>query len=220
MLNPLLPRVAALEARLFADQLDPTDPTRLKSDAYSWLYRPSHHIKSGLITQEDIEALKNPDARLLSIGAHPAYLEKILVELGVPAEHITIADSNPAILTLETPMTKKHFDATQEWPDIGTFDLIIFPESLCISLSNKIEQEGTEPQAKKSSKYPTDQRESELLAFVLGQALTRLRQGGLIKANGPMSHPNVVRKAEAILKAQGLDVEIEYERFFLTVRKG
>lgn len=204
-------RVQEIEETLFADQLDPKDSARMKSDKYSWLYRPSHHAATGLITESDITSGK----RILSVGAHPGFLERVLIALGLPADNLVIADSDPGILSIAGDFQKKQFDMTDAWPELGMCDLILFPESLCISLSNKIEQEGTQPVAKKSSLYPTDTREAELLAFVLTQALKRLRPAGEIRANGPMSHPNVVKTAQEKLR----NVKLEYQRFFLRIAR-
>ena len=212
-------RVRELEEQFFGDQLDPNDKSRIKSDRYSWHYRPSHHAATGLITQEDCEALSQPGKRLLSIGASPPFLEQLFPHLGIPGEHIVIADKDPQILNIAGAMQKEVFDMTNEWPNMGDADLIIFPESLCIALSNKLEQEIGDLDNKKSEKYASDFREAELLAAVLRQALERLRPGGEIRANGPMSHPNVMKMAQLQLLKEGYDCVIEYERFFLRVRK-
>jgi hypothetical protein len=194
--------VRRLEERLFADQLG--DAGRMKSDRYSWHYRPSHHAASGLVTPDDI------GKHILSVGAFPAYLERVLCELG--ATHIVIADNDPAIAEIKSDMKAVVFDATKPWPAAGgTFDLIIFPESLCICMSDLLKKDSDVP-------FATDTLEAELLSGILGQALSRLRPGGEIRANGPMSHPNVVAAAKAKLEQAGQKPVIEYQRFFLRVR--
>jgi hypothetical protein len=212
--HPFFIRVRHIEEKLFPKDLDPTDVTRIKSDKYSWLYRPSHHIESGLITEKDIEDLKSGKI-LLSVGAHPAYLERVLLELGVPALSITLADKDPGLSDMAGEMKHAVFDMTKPWPSIGSFDLIIFPESLCIALSNKVEQEN--PQ--KEGLHPNDDRESELLSFVIKQAFDHLKDGGEIRANGPQSHPNVVKMASVRLDQEGLFHTLEYDRYFLRVRR-
>lgn len=210
--------IRQLEERLFADQLDDKDPTRMHSPGYSWYYRPSHHIKTGLITERDIEELSKPGKRVLSVGANPANLEQVLCELGVPAENILIADKDPAVANSGGQMEKIIFDATEPWPEIGTFDLIIFPESLCISLTDNIKKAEPHLSQQSETAFPNDALEAELLAVVLSQALQRLRRGGDIRANGPMSHPNVVHSMSEKLLEQGYLHTVEYHRFFLTVR--
>lgn len=207
-------RIRTLESSLFPDALDPQDSTRMKSDGYSWLYRPAHHIETGLITEQDIDALKN-GKKLLSIGAHPAYLERLLVALGVPAENIVIADSNPALLTLDTPIQKLCFDCTKEWPALGLFEYIIFPESLCIALTDTIKQNEMPDD---NTAFPNDQREAELLAHVMEEALARLVPEGVIRANGPMSHPNVWKIVTKELEKSGCPHMLEYQRYFVTIR--
>lgn len=207
--------VATLEKRMFPGQMDDTDTARMKNvGKYSWLYRPSHHVATGLITKKDLELLMQPEKRMLSVGAHPAYLEQLLCILGVPAEHIFIADKDPGIALADGLMDRIIFDATGIWPEkIGTFDLIIFPESLCMAV-------GGDTKDKKDPKdFSGDAKEAAALAVILQQALKKLRDGGEIRANGPQSHPNVVKAATKILEDAGQKADIHYERYFLTVRK-
>ncbi len=214
MTDPFLSQVRTLEERLFAKLLDPTDSTRLQSDQYSWLYRPSHHVATGLVTAADIELLKKHDRRLLSVGGHPGTLEWLLCELGVPPQNIVVADRDPALMENEMGFEKVVFDMTGEWPELGTFDVILFPESLCIALADHIKAAG--PQGEGA--FATDVLEAKLLSVVLRQALARLRPGGEIRANGPQSHPNVVKAARAKLEAEGAHHTLDYQRYFLRVR--
>ncbi len=209
-------RIRALEERLFAGELSGHDPKLMKNQKDFWLYRPSHHIATGLITEEDIELLKKPDRRLLSVGACPAYLERLLIELGVPADNILVADNDPALSDIPGPIQKIIFDMNEAWPLTGTFDRIIFPESLCISISDRMRED---PKPVTSSEpHPTDARESELLAAILRQALERLKPGGIIRANGPMSHPNVMALMSRKLQEKGLTPVIDCQRFFLKLQ--
>ncbi|MBP7114341.1 MAG: hypothetical protein KBA40_02705 [Candidatus Peribacteraceae bacterium] len=207
--------VRSLEERLFLGQLDPAQPDRMKNTGkYSWLYRPSHHAATGLITKEDVTMLTKPGKRLLSVGAHPAYLEQLLIVLGIPAENIMATDNDPAFRYAEGLMDRALFDCTGIWPDIGMFDLIIFPESLCMAVGgDSKKEEGTA-----DSPFPSDSKEAETLAIVLEQALSKLRPDGEIRANGPMSHPNVVKAASTALTLKGCSHSIDYQRYFLTVR--
>ena len=206
--------VAALEKRLFPGDLDAANPGRMKNGSYSWLYRPSHHAETGLITRADIAGLSVPGKRLLSIGAHPAYLEQLLCVMGIPAHNIFIADKDPAVALADGLMDRTIFDATGIWPDIGMFDLIIFPESLCMAVGD-----GTKSGETTEDPYPKDKAEASSLAFILGQAFTKLKPNGEIRANGPQSHPNVVKLASDILTKEGHPHAIDYDRFFMTIRR-
>ncbi len=207
-------RIKELEERLLADDCDPADSVHMKNDGYSWLYRPSHHASSGLVTAADIVTLSKPGKRLLSVGGHPAYLERMLVALGVPAENIVAADVLPAITEANLPFGNACFDMLGPWPEIGTFDLILFPESLCIALTDRLKKTGPHGDAP----FATDTQEARLLSDVLCNALPRLRPGGEIRANGPQSHPNVVKAARSLVEARGFPHELDYQRYFLTVR--
>ncbi|NOS67771.1 MAG: hypothetical protein HOO67_05415 [Candidatus Peribacteraceae bacterium] len=209
-------RIRQLEERLFPDQLDDSDPTRMKSHGkYSWLYRPSHHIASGLLTQDDSAFLLVPGRRLLSVGSHPVFLEKILIEVGIPAENILVADVNPELSQAAASIPSVVFDMNEQWPDIGMFDLIIFPESLCIAIRDNMKDRVV---PKDAGPHPTDALETELLTGILRQAIGRLRPGGIIRANGPMSHPKIVDAMKVQLQKEGFTVQIDYKRFLLTIR--
>lgn len=203
-------QVRALEERLFAARLDPADPTRLLHDGYSWHYRPSHHALTGLVTPADF------GKTILSVGAHPAAFERILVQLGLPREQLLVADHEPKLPEATPEFRAIIFDMTEPWPEIGTFDLIVFPESLCIALADRIDREGR-PSPMADNEFPADAREAELLAGVLMEALGRLNSGGEIRANGPQSHPNVVAAARAVLERQGFAHTLAYQRYFLRV---
>ena len=211
----IIARMRALEEQEFARQLHAEDPTRMKSDRYSWHYRPSHHIATGLITESDIALLSQPGKRLLSVGAHPAYLERLLCKLGVPAGNILLADNAADFLEEEHSLEKISFDMLGTWPEIGSFDRIIFPESLCIALRDHIKK--MHPKAE--GLLPRDAVEAELLSRVLRQALERLHTNGEIRSNGPQSHPNVVKAAQAKLDAEGYPHTLTYQRYFLSVRR-
>lgn len=206
-------RVRQCEERLFPDGLHPDASGRMRSDGYSWLYRPSHHASTGLVTAADVASLSKPGKRLLSVGGHPGYLERVLAELGVPVGHIVAADALPAIVEADLPFGVACFDMLEPWPDLGTFDLIVFPESLCIALADRLKKAGPHGDAP----FSTDAHEARLLAHVLEEALRKLNPDGEIRANGPQSHPNVVKEAQKIVDTRGCVRAIEYQRYFLRV---
>lgn len=206
--------VRRLEERMYPDQLEESAPARMKGHGkYSWLYRPSHHIETGLITEADIELLSQPARRLLSVGAYPASLEKILVELGVPAENMLIADVHPDVAQSAGPIPFALFDMTGPWPAIGDFDRVVFPESLCIAIGDSVRMK----EVPRTAPHATDSVESGLLAEIMRQALVRLRPGGIIRANGPISHPSVVEAMSRNLRERGCAHAVEYRRFFLSM---
>jgi hypothetical protein len=206
-------KIKEWEERLFGDALHEQERSFMKSERYFWHFRPSHHVASGLLTEEDIALLSQPGKRLLSIGAHPAFLERLLPQLGVPRPNIVIADNDPAIVQAVGEIETHVFDANGQWPEIGMFDILIFPESLCIIAGEHL-QEGVT-----ASREERDEEEAKRLASVLTQALVRLRPGGVIRANGPMSHPNVIKKMSGMLGEKGPAPVVEYQRFFLSIRK-
>jgi len=203
-------QIRALEERLFGAELQ--GEARVKSGRSFWHFRPSHHITTGLLTQEDVALLSLPGKRLLSVGAFPAFLERLLPELDVPPANILLADNDPAIASCGGRIQNVTFDANDPWPETGTFDRIIFPESLCIAISDRMRERGA---AKDDATHSADALEASLLAAILRQALARLRPGGIIRANGPMSHPKVFEAMSGKLREEGLTFALDYQRFFL-----
>jgi len=210
-------RIRQAEERLFADQFSENDASMMQSGGRRfWHFRPSHHIATGLMTEEDIMLLSQPGKRLLSVGASPAFLERILVELGVPPANVLLADNDPAIAQCAGPIPFVIFDATGAWPDIGFFDRIIFPESLCIAIGDRVRESGVEI-GSAAGDHPTDAIETTLMTTLLHAALQRLCPGGILRANGPMSHPKVIRAVSAMLREAYPEIVIESRRFFLSI---
>ncbi len=208
--SPFIARIRECETKLFRDLLDPDDTSRMRNEGeYAWLYAPSHHAETGLITEADLTTLRT--GKLLSVGAYPAALERVLIHLGVPASHITVADMLRDILNVEGGMQKLAFDMTGVWPETPMFDLILFPESLCIALTDKLSRSVSRPER--------DRAEAEMLGRIVKQALARLKPTGEIRANGPMSHPNVMKMMSARLHEEGSPHTVNYARYFMTIRK-
>lgn len=207
-----LEEVRAVEERLYPELLDPDQPRRLLGARAFREFRPSHHVSRGLVGAADVAEMSRAGRRVLSVGAYPAAFERLLCALGVPPENLVVADQDPAIADCPGEMEKVAFDMFDPWPELGTFDLILFPESLCMALGERVAgAEGAGP-------FPGDALAGRLLAGVLAEAVRRLRPGGEVRADGPMSHPNVVRAASAALDAAGHPHRLRYERFFLWVR--
>ncbi len=216
--RPLFEKAQEMEERLFGKDLHADDRSFMQSDRYFWHFRPSHHIATGLLTQEDVTLLSQPGKRLLSVGAFPAHLERLLVELGVPSANIVVADKDPAIIGLGNFFETLAFDALDAWPDIGTFDRIIFPECLCTILAEGVKESEASAKDDCARAHPTDALEATLLGGMWRKALDRLRLGGIIRANGPMSHPNVIAAASAHLRGERRNISIESRRYFLSMQ--
>ena len=208
-----LAEVRAVEERLFPELLDPELPRRLLGVRRYREFRPSHHVSRGLLLAPDLAQLSLPGRRLLSVGAYPACFEYLLCTMGLPAENLVVSDNDPAIAGCRGTMEKVVFDLFEPWPELGAFDMIVFPESLCMALGDRVAVAAPESMVP----FPKDQVAGRLLAQVLGEALKRLRPDGEIRADGPMSHPNVFRIASVELETAGVPHRIEYERFFVRV---
>jgi hypothetical protein len=61
--------------------------------------------------------------------------------------------------------------------------------------------------------HESDEQVAQLLAAVITQALDHLKPGGIIRANGPMYHPNIVKRMQEMVPC-----EVNYERFLMEVR--
>jgi hypothetical protein len=112
-----------------------------------------------------------------------------------------MADNDRGILECESEIFALHFSMHDAWPVQGMFDRIIFPESLCISITDS------------AKPHESDEQVAQLLAAVITQALDHLKPGGIIRANGPMYHPNIVKRMQEMVPC-----EVNYERFLMEVR--
>lgn len=219
--QPFVDRVREAELRLFPDAMHDEEAAMMKSaERRFWHFRPSHHAATGLITEADVVLLAQPGRRLLSVGAAPAFLERLLPELGVPAAHIVVTDNDPSILESARPPEAYAFDAHETWPDMGTFDVILFPESLCLSVGETIKARGLLPDIpdRTAMLKARDLIETDLLITLLRQAFARLRPGGVIRANGPQSHPSVNDAVSAALMEE-YPHALEQRRYFLSMRR-
>lgn len=220
-------KVRRLEERLFSDNLEPYCPDDMKNEGRNYMhFRPSHHFETGLVTEEDVENLRRPTARLLSIGAFPPFLERTLIELGIPATNIVIADEEPAILQADIPCKKVLLNVKGDWPDIGTFDRIIFPESLGVATDMSTNASGkqiflTDPKFPEVLSIVKDYDAVELSIFmkVIKEVSKRLRPEGIMRANGPSAHPHVIGAMHLALRELGYNHIIEYWDYFLSIKK-
>lgn len=138
-------------------------------------FSPSDLLSKGLVTPQNIDALKRGQ-RLLSIGAGPAFLEQCLVEkFGVPHSQIEIADIDEGVLP---GIFQRHvYDMTQEWPSLGSpFDIIIFPESAGVAMFKLV--------ARYKETYVQEEHYLSELFSLFQRALPHLRDGGEIRISG------------------------------------
>lgn len=108
-----------------------------------YFFYPSSFFKEGLITEQDIGTLKKPEGKILSVGSGRAYLERMLVKLGVPVENVSLADVSRQ--NLPSGFRTHIFDMHGEWPQLeeGPFDLIIIPQAFYVSTFSPSSQEKT-----------------------------------------------------------------------------
>ena len=61
-------------------------------------FAPSYYFANGLLDEEVVEDLKKSDKGLLSMGSGQAFLERLLVKMGVDAEQIVLSDKKSRIM--------------------------------------------------------------------------------------------------------------------------
>jgi hypothetical protein len=190
--KPYWQRIRELEAQLFPEFKD-EDFCIDSPETNNFYFAPSVHFKEALITETDVENFKNdPKRKMLSVGAGPAYLERLLVNLGVNKDNIVLADKNPRDLPSDFKI--KIFDMSGEWPEFedGQFDLIIFPENPSINVNS-------------------DFGEERIQAFtsLFAKALQHLKPGGEIKITGNRNVEEITEKVEQELKKVGYNVTVQ-----------
>ena len=141
----------------------------------NFYFAPSWHFKSGVMTDEVVQELVSNDSKkLLSMGSGPAYLERLLTELGVKKENITLVDINPK--DVPPDFTSKIFDMHGEWTDLGDelYDLIIFPESTLFGTN-----------------FKTDEGITDGAYRLIASALSHLKPGGTIRMSCVLNNRDI-----------------------------
>ena len=123
--------VKKIEEEAFSDEIDSScDQIKSSGGGYTY-YAPSWYFyKIPFLSEKEINLLKRPGKNMLSVGAGPAHLERLLVShFGVPRENIVLADR----VSEQLPVGFRTyiFDMHQIWPKMNEapFNYIIFPES-------------------------------------------------------------------------------------------
>lgn len=215
-------RIENMEKSMFSEFVD--SQIYSPKDVNYFYFSPSHHVRTGLLTQSDIVDFKsNEFKKILSVGSGPAYLERLLVKLGIHQDNIILADVNA--IHLPKNFKNKIFDMYEDWPEFGDekFDLIIFPESAIFGKIGDIDPE------KEHQKF------QETLYKLISFAFKNLVVGGEIRINGPL---NTWKKPHSYfisqipidlviddLRAEGHTVTMDYHdrsaaSSLLTIKKG
>lgn len=191
--KPYWHKIRELEAQLFPEFKEEDYSFTSPETNYAY-YAPNVHFRKGLVTEANVENfLEDPDKKMLSVGAGPAYLERLLVHLGINKDRITLADIEPH--DLPDGFARKIFDMSKEWPEFNEdekFDLIVFPESPPINDFNK-----------------SDEQIVKDFSLLIERALHHLQPDGEIKMTGNPNHPMVVEKVEQELRKMGHDVTVQ-----------
>lgn len=98
------------------------------------IYSPSDHFRHHVLSSSIIDDLvKDPSAKLLSVGSGYALLERLLVEkLGVSEDQIAVSDHLPVPWPnyLKNTVVFNAGDLRQPWPFKQKYKYIIFPMSM------------------------------------------------------------------------------------------
>ncbi len=165
-------------------------------------FAPSWHFRSGLVNEQDVQDFLSHDSKkILSIGSGAAFLEKLLVKLGINKENITLSDINPK--DVPSDFRSKTIDMYNEWGDLGQeqYDLILFPESVLLNV-----------------RFKTDRQRQDGLYHLILQSLQHLSTHGTIRING---HSQVSENIYAVmerLKNEGYTVEITFTSNLIEVK--
>jgi len=191
--KPYWQQMRELEAQLFPEFKD-EDYCIDSPETNNFYFAPHRHFLKDLITEADVENFKhNPERKMLSVGSGPAYLERLLVHLGVNKDNIVLSDIEPRDLPKD--FKTKIFDMFGEWPefeDDQKFDLIIFPENPSINVYNHYGKERI-----------------QAFTSLFAKALQRLKPGGKIKITGNPNREEITEKVEQELKKAGYNVTVQ-----------
>ncbi|PJA48887.1 MAG: hypothetical protein CO170_01315 [candidate division SR1 bacterium CG_4_9_14_3_um_filter_40_9] len=197
-----LETIKKLEIELFSEFKNGDDIHTPEGNSYFY-FAPSRHVNTRLITKTDINDLISDDSKtLLSIGSGSAFLERLLVKLGVKKENITLSDIDPKHLPKE--FKSKIFDMYGSWTDLGDekYDLIIFPESVLINRISGANYQG---------------RRIEFLYHLILQALQHLKSNGKIKMSIQSENLNI-NKIKQRLRKRSYKLRIALRNNLLEVK--
>lgn len=145
-----------------------------------YYYAPTHHFRSGLINEKDVADFStNGEKTLLSVGSGPAYLERLLVKLGVPIKNITLTDINTQNCPGDFQIKKMDMYASWSILDKKQYDLIIYPESVTLN-------------------HYFNHKESLIeknLSHLFIQSMEHLTMNGTIRINGHQQKPELIKRA-------------------------
>ena len=127
----LIRQARRLSAKVFPPDENYQDLYDPKSGRNYFYFPGIDYFERRFITPDMIAELQKGKS-LLSVGCGDCHLERLLCH-GFGVSDITVAD----IELEESAKCFKNieFDMTKPWPEMGTFDYIIFPESLRIAVT-------------------------------------------------------------------------------------
>lgn len=168
----------------------------------NFYFAPSWHFRSGLLTQELVDEIKDKDRQILSVGSGEAYLERFLVKrLGVKREQITLSDKYPVI---PEGFEKFVFDMYREWPNFGKeFDYVIFPESVLLN-----------------ARFEHNTQKQTGLYHIVESSLATMKPIGQIRING---HSQIEENADIVkrwLERDHTDSKLIYSPRLIVVERG
>ncbi len=188
---PYWQKVRAIEKEMFPEFKD-EDFCIDSPETNNFYFSPSHNFRSGLMTGEHVESFKKDlDKKMLSVGSGPAFLERLLVKMGVDKDSITLSDINS--LDLPDDLKKEVFDMLEDWPDFeDDFNLIIFPECPAFNI-----------------RYQYGEERSDGFVSVFAKALDRLKEGGEIRITGNPNSVEITNEVQRKLVDAGYEVEVD-----------
>jgi hypothetical protein len=165
-------------------------------------FSPSWHFRSGLMTKEIVEDIKDNGKLMLSIGSGSGALERFLVnQLGIGRNQITLSDKSPV---MPEEFDSYIFDMFKEWPNFGKkFDYVIFPESVLLNV-----------------RYEYSPARQAGLYHIIEKSLATMKSFGQIRMNG---HCQIEENSDEVnrrLKRDHLDSNLMYKPQLIVVERG
>jgi hypothetical protein len=187
----------SLQRKMFGSRLKDDNYVLTHPGSEHSYFSPYHHFEKGLVTEELVEDLKShPDEKILSVGAGPALLEQLLVELGIDKGRFVLSDKDTDVMP--EGFVNIELNMYSQWPsNLGKFSLILFPESVRIH----------------------SDKPSEVFELLLKRALGALEDNGEIRMDGHGQNTKVTDKIETRLNEQGYNVEIKNNGKLLVATK-
>jgi hypothetical protein len=184
-------RMKELENQMVPEFQSSLSDSIVPQDTNYLYFKPSRFGELGVFSEDDLDLfLSDRNKSMLSMGAGKGYLEKVLINMGLELNQVLVTDSDPKVLPQD--LNTAIIDIHKKWSlKERKFDLIIFPESLGVSIGHKTEE---------LTGFSLRSHNIRLFIKVMQEAAKHLTENGEIRISGSNLDEEALKAREEELK--------------------